>query len=99
VLIIEPRSRNGGDKELRPVRPWSSVGHGQCIRPIVPILWTKLVFKVSTPTTLSSSTIPEGITSLQHEFLDDSMENDVVVVTIVDVCDEVLDRLRGSVWE
>jgi hypothetical protein len=65
----------------------------------MPILWTELVFKVSTPTTLSTSTISEGITSLQHEFLYDSVENDIVVVTIVDVCDKVFDRLRGSVWE
>jgi hypothetical protein len=65
----------------------------------MPILWTKLVFKVSTPTTLSTSTISEGITSLQHEFLDDSMENDIVVVTVVDVSDKVLDCFRSCVWE
>ena len=65
----------------------------------MPILWTKLVFKVSTPTTLSTSPISKGITSLQHEFLDDSVENDVVVVPIVDVRDKVLDRFRGSIWE
>jgi len=54
---------------------------------------------VSTPTTLSASPISEGITSLQHEFLDDSMKDDVVVIAIVDVCDEVLDRFWGSVRE
>jgi hypothetical protein len=65
----------------------------------VPVLWTELVFKVSTPTTLSTSPISERITSLQHELLDDSVENDVVVVTIVDVRDKVLDCFRGSIWE
>jgi hypothetical protein len=99
VFIIKPRGGYGGDEELRPICPWSSVGHRQRIGPIMPILWTELIFKVSTPTTLSTSTIPEGITSLQHEFLDDSVEDDVVVVTIVDVRDKVLDRFRGSVWE
>jgi hypothetical protein len=99
VLIIEPRGRYGGDEELRPVRPRSSIRHRQRIRPIMPILRTKLVFKVSTPTTFSASTISKGITSLQHEFLDDSVKDYVVVITIVDVRDKVFDRLGCSIWE
>ena len=99
MFIVEPRGRYGGNEELGPVRPWSSIRHRQRIRPVMPIFWTELVFKVSTPTTLSTSPISERITSLQHEFLDDSVENDIVVVAIVDMCDEVFDRLRGSVWE
>jgi hypothetical protein len=65
----------------------------------MPVLWTELVFKVSTPATFSTGTVSEGITGLQHEFLDDSVENDIVVVTIIDVRDKVLDRLGRSVGE
>jgi len=65
----------------------------------MPILRIKLVLKVPTPTTFSTGSIAKGITGLQHELLDDSMENNVVVITVVDVRDKVLDRFGCSIWE
>lgn len=99
MLVVEPRGWDGGNEELRPICPWSSVCHRQGIWPVVPILWTELVFKVSSPTTFSASPVSKGITSLQHKLLDDSVEDDIVVVPVIDVGDKVLDCLWGGFWE
>jgi len=99
VFVIEPRCRYGSNEELRPVRSWSSICHGQSIRPVMPEFWIELVFKVTAPATLSARSISKRITSLQHELFDDSMEDDIIVITIIDVRDEVLDRLRRSFRE
>ncbi len=40
-------------------------------------------------------TIALRVTSLNHEILDDTMENDIVVVSSLGQCGEVLARSRG----
>jgi hypothetical protein len=65
----------------------------------VPVLWTELVFKVSTPYTFSTSPITERISRLEHELLDDSVKENVVVVAILNMRDEILDRFWRSIGE
>lgn len=63
------------------------------------IFRTKLIFKRPTPYTLSARAVTQGITRLEHEFLDDSVKYDIVVISIFGVRDEVFDRLWCCIWE
>lgn len=99
MLVIEPRCGYGGDEELRSVRPRSSIRHGQGVWPVMSVFLTELILEGPSPNTLSACTVSQGITRLQHEFLDDPVEENVVVVPIFGVCDKVLDRLRCGVGE
>jgi hypothetical protein len=65
----------------------------------VSVFRAEFILKVSSPNTLTTSTISEWVTCLQHKLLDDSVEDNIVVITIVDVGDEVLDCLGCRIWE
>ena len=57
VFIIEPRSWNDGNKELRSVCIRSGVGHTHRVRPVVFERRMELVFKLVAPYRLASGSV------------------------------------------
>ena len=91
MLLIQPRGSRRRDKELTPVRPRSSVSHTDRVRPIVLQIVTELVFKFFSPDAFASGTVSEGVSSLNHEFRDDTVEDHAFEVSASGVTDKVLD--------
>ena len=52
--------------------------------------FVKLVFKLPSPNRLSSSAIPQRISSLYHKTFDDTMKNKIVIIAISAVCSKIL---------
>mmetsp|Transcript_75896 Transcript_75896/g.158259 ORF Transcript_75896/g.158259 Transcript_75896/m.158259 type:complete len:672 (+) Transcript_75896:34-2049(+) len=95
VLAIEPGTRDSGDEELRPVRVRARIRHGEREGTIVLEGPVEFVLEFASPNTFSASAIALWISSLDHEALDDSVEDDAVVITIVRMNSEILDCLRA----
>mmetsp|Transcript_36226 Transcript_36226/g.61099 ORF Transcript_36226/g.61099 Transcript_36226/m.61099 type:complete len:235 (+) Transcript_36226:285-989(+) len=55
----------------------------------------KLVLKLRSPNGCSTRAVSQRISSLQHEALDDAVDEQVVVVAVLAVAREVLNRLRA----
>jgi hypothetical protein len=63
--------------------------HSGLYTEVVPFV--KFILKFTTPNGLPSSTIPKRITSLDHEALDNSVENQIIVISISAMSSEVFD--------
>src|SRR5690348_13489387 len=87
-----------GDKKLTPIGIGSCISHTQSIR-LVMLQRAELILEFLPPNTFSTSTISQRITTLNHKLPDHSMENGVVVISLLRMHNEVLDGFRGSVWE
>ena len=59
----------------------------------------EFIFEGSHPETLPSRTSTSGITSLDHEFSDDTVEYDTIIVSLLCESDEVLDGFRCCFWK
>ena len=59
----------------------------------------ELVFKLPPPDTLAASPIAQGVSALDHELPDDTMEDGVVVVPALGMRHKVLNRLWRRVGE
>ena len=75
------------------------VGHGHRIRAIVPQIPRDLVLKLPAPYRDPPRAVPERVPGLQHEPLDDAVEDDVVIVPVSAVRCEVLASLRARFRE
>ena len=62
VFIIQPRSWNNRDEELRAIRVRSCIGHGQCVGTIMFRLRMKFIGEIFTPNGLSTGSIAHWIT-------------------------------------
>lgn len=99
MLAVEPRTWNCRDEELRRVSIWATVGHRQRERYIVVQSRVYFVREFFTPDGFATSTITVGITSLDHEALDDSVVDLVVIVTIFCVGNKVFYCLGAFIRE
>ena len=99
VLAVQPWGSDGGDEKLRSVGVGSRVGHGHRIRAIVPQIPRDLVLKLPAPYRDPPRAVPERVPGLQHEPLDDAVEDDVVIVPVSAVRCEVLASLRARFRE
>ena len=91
MLLIQPRGSRRRDKKLTPVRPRSSVGHAQRVRSIVLQIVTELVFELFAPNAFASGAVPEGVSGLNHEFRDHTVENHAFEVSASSVTDKIFD--------
>lgn len=80
VLPVQPRCRRQGDKELAAVGIRSAVRHAQHAGASVLQVVTNLVFEFLAVDGAPSAAGTGGITGLDHEVGDDSVEEHVVVV-------------------
>mmetsp|Transcript_7364 Transcript_7364/g.22768 ORF Transcript_7364/g.22768 Transcript_7364/m.22768 type:complete len:240 (-) Transcript_7364:1190-1909(-) len=99
VLVVEPRRRGACDEKLRAVGVRAGVGHRHRVRSIMAKAPVELVLKLMTPDGGASCAIAERVSRLNHEALDDAVEDDAIVVAVACVRHKVLHRLRALVWK
>ena len=99
VFVVEPRRGDGGDEELRAVGARPSVRHRECVGTVVAQRSMELILELVPPDGRPSGAIPERVTGLDHEILDDAVEEHSVVVPVRRMRREVLDRLRALLGE
>lgn len=97
MLVVQPRSRHSRDEELRSIGLRASICHRQHVRPIMLDVLTELVFEILFPNGLSASSITERIARLDHEFLDDTMEEDTFKVCRPGMSHKVLNCFWSNV--
>lgn len=92
------RSGDRRNEELGTIRigPFTGICHSQNIWSIKFHTTRNLIFEVLVPNTFTTCTITQWITRLQHEFLDDSMEDNPFVIGGFGVSCEILDCFRGD---
>src|SRR5581483_1703999 len=80
VLAGEPLSSRDSDKELRAIRVWPGVGHGEFAR-LVEFVWRVpgLIFKLITRATETGT---GRIAALDHEIGDHAMEDCAVIKAV-----------------
>lgn len=80
------------DEELTSVSVRTRVGHTDRVRSIVLQRRAELILELSAPDGLSTGTRSRGIARLDHETLDNPMENVPIVVAILGVHTEIFHR-------
>src|SRR5690606_26087092 len=93
MLVVEPRCGNVGYEELAAVRVGAGVGHrersGTCV--------TKaLVELVRESIAGTAGAVATGVAPLNHEIVDNSMENEAIVERLILACICVEDTLGES---
>ena len=86
------------DKELASIAVRTGICHTDSIW-FVMFQCRELILKLPAPDAFTSRAITKWITSLNHELPDYTVEDDVVVVTILSVSDEVLNGLGRGIGE
>ena len=94
MFVVEPRSGDGRDEELRSIGVRARVCHGDSECPVMAQRAGELVLELATPDALAPSPVPERVSTLHHEAFDHAVEDCAIVITIPRMCAEVLDRLR-----
>mmetsp|Transcript_23682 Transcript_23682/g.40764 ORF Transcript_23682/g.40764 Transcript_23682/m.40764 type:complete len:459 (-) Transcript_23682:586-1962(-) len=95
VLVIEPGAGDSRDEELGAVCVWARIGHADREGAVVPQRTVEFVFEVVAPDRCAACPITEGVASLEHEALDDAVQDEAVVVPVANVLREVLHGLRA----
>ena len=96
MLVVQPRTSNYSQKELRTIGVRTSVCHGQNIRFVKSMLFrSQLILKVASPNRFSTSTISLGASGLIHKSLDNSVEDHSIIITFLDQFDEVFTSFRA----
>ena len=79
MLVVQPRSLDGGDEELGSVGVWARVGHGEESRSCV-LDQKVLVLKLGSVDRLTPCSVkPLKVAALQHELGDDPVEDGALV--------------------
>lgn len=86
--------RQHRNEELTAIRVGSSIGRGQCVWTIMSQRRYKFIFEISTPNRFATRSGASWIACLYHETFDYAMEDVVVVIAILGVHTEVLNRFR-----
>ena len=94
VAHVEPRSRDGSNEELAAVGAWSCICHRQQTRAVKAVRADALVFKVFTPDRLATTASASWVATLDHKLLDNTVENDAIVVAVFRVSAKVF----ASFW-
>ena len=89
VVHVKPRSRYGGNEELTAIGAWACIGHGQQTWSVKREFSDALVLKVFAPDGLAATAGASWVATLDHEFFNDAVEDDAVVVAVFRVCAEV----------
>lgn len=80
VLPVQPVAYDSSDKELRAIRVWSCVSHGQQIRPVVS-QDEVFICKLFTIDRFPPSTVVAGeVAALKHELGNDTVKSGTLVV-------------------
>ena len=87
------------NKELAAVSAGACVGHGQNARLVKSEVACALIFEIFAPDGLAAAASACGVAALDHELLDDAVEDDSVVVAVLTVCGEVFAGLGSDVGE
>jgi len=82
VLVVEPGGFVKGDEELRAVGVFAGIGHAEDTLAGVFEAAVELIPELAAPEGLAAATSTGGVTTLDHEVLDDAVEDDAVVVTL-----------------
>lgn len=99
MFPIQPTAGFRRNEKLTSIRIWSRIGHTHDIGTIVFPALPELVFECAAPDGFAAGAVAEGVAGLYHEFLDDAVEEDVVVVAGAGVGGEVLDGTGGVLRE
>lgn len=83
------------DKELTSVAVWTRIGHADRIRSIVFQCGTEFILELTAPDRLTTGAGSSGIARLNHETLDDTMEDVPIIVTVFGMHAKVFHRLRA----
>lgn len=89
VLVIQPRGLLRRNEELTAIGVGTRIGHRECVGLIV-AQTGELVGEFSAPDGFTSSAVALGVTSLDHELGDHTVEDRVIVVALASMSDEVL---------
>src|SRR5579863_6510129 len=73
VLLIEPRRRLDGNKELGAIGVWARVRHGEAAGTVEDQAWVDFIFESVTD---PSRSIPHVIAALNHKFGDDAVKGE-----------------------
>jgi len=79
VLSVKVRGGAEGDEELAAVGARTRVGHAERALAVVPERGNELVLELAAPDGRATTTSASGVTTLDHESLDDAVEDHVVV--------------------
>ena len=80
------------DKKLAAIGVWAGVGHRQRTA-VIAQLEIELVLKAIAPDALAAAAVPLGIAALDHEIVDDAMEDQAVVIAVLRMGRKILHRL------
>ena len=83
------------DKELAAVGIGSGIGHAQRAAEIVQLL-AALILELSAVDALTARTGAGGVTALNHEILDDAVEDEAIIIALFGQGYEVLDGFGGN---
>ena len=89
VAHMEPRRCRSGDEKLASIRARSGIGHGKQAGTVESHGGIALVLEGLPPDRVASTTAPGGIAALNHKVVDDAVENDAVVITVLHMCSEI----------
>jgi hypothetical protein len=79
VLAVEVRGRAEGDEELAAIGARARVGHAERALAVVPERRNELVLELAAVDGGAAAASTGGVTTLDHETLDDAVEDDIVV--------------------
>mmetsp|Transcript_79852 Transcript_79852/g.234888 ORF Transcript_79852/g.234888 Transcript_79852/m.234888 type:complete len:305 (+) Transcript_79852:385-1299(+) len=99
MLAVKVGGLGRAEEELGAVGVRPGVGHGQREGAVVLERTVELVLELASPDALATGAVALGVSGLDHEALDDAVEDGVVVVAVLRVHREVLHALWGFLEE
>jgi hypothetical protein len=97
VLAIEVRAGLERDEELRGISVWTRISHTKHTSSSMRQGWMKFVGEFLAENRDTSSSCPIGISSLNHEVLNQPMKLGILKIACLTLFYEVLTRLRDFI--
>lgn len=99
VVHVQPWSSNSGYEKLATVGAWTGICHRKETWLVEFDIASALVFEVLAPDGLAAAASAGWVATLDHEFFNDAVKDDSIVVAVLHMCGEVFAGLWCDVVE